>query len=170
MQKYVVGLISLRIFWIAKEKLICSKICNLKNMQKHILPFPIYDPWESYNWRTRFREAILNVSQVGAFLREIKLRLQNSGNLMHFQKISNKGPTQVWWLWYCSPASVIPYNLVALIDEQSTPANVARRGGFTPNWQFWKCLALKNYPKIIGSFFGNFWWWQTSSLALFERQ
>jgi len=25
----------------------------------------------------------------------VKLRLQNSGNLMHFQKISNKGPTQM---------------------------------------------------------------------------
>ena len=38
----LVGLILLEIFWSAKEISICSKVCNLKNMQKDILPFSIY--------------------------------------------------------------------------------------------------------------------------------
>jgi len=43
-----VRLILLRIPRIAKEILICSKVCKLKNMQKHILPFPTYEYYTSY--------------------------------------------------------------------------------------------------------------------------
>ena len=38
-----IGLILLGIFWMTKEMLIWSEVCNLKNMQKHILPFPTYE-------------------------------------------------------------------------------------------------------------------------------
>jgi len=72
--------------------IVTKKNGNLMHFEKISNKGPTYDPRVSLEKRISFQEAILNVSQVGEVPRKIVTK-KKTGNLMHFEKISNKSPT-----------------------------------------------------------------------------